>query len=536
MNLNPTYSGRTVADEAPGLAARDRSLLFWGCFTVLVASAFGFVFRSFLMDGWGTAFGLSKTQQGEIFGVSFWPFGISIVLFSLVIDRVGYKSAMFFAFACHCASVVLTILATGYWMLYVGTLLFALGNGAAEAVVNPVVASMYPREKTKWLNILHAGWPVGLVLAGLLGIMLIHLHVRWEIMISCILLPVVAYGWMIAGKKFPVSERVKAGVTYLEMVREVGVLGILLIVSLCVFQAGSLLAWSLPVKITVIAAITLAAGWFVRAWGRPMFILLLLMMILLATTELGTDSWITDLMTPEMAKMGFQGGWVLIYTSLIMAVLRFYAGPIVHRFSPFGLLAVSAAIAFAGLNFLSWSTGVMILIAATVYALGKTFLWGTMLGVVAEQFPKGGVLALNFTGAVGQVGVGVIGAVILGFVQDKQLDKNLQRYDASHQTTLHATYLTNEKESLFGKYRVPDNARLEAAPEEARETIRGVRESAKKDALRTVAIFPAIMLICYAGIILWFRSRGGYKPVLLPPAEDRSQPHEQPNHISTLDA
>ncbi len=65
-----------------------------------------------------------------------------------------------------------------------------------------------------------------------------------------------------------------------------------------------------------------------------MFILLLLIMILLATTELGTDSWITDLMTPEMAKVGFKGGWVLIYTSVIMAILRFYSGPFVHTFFP----------------------------------------------------------------------------------------------------------------------------------------------------------------------------------------------------------
>ncbi|WP_341835763.1 MFS transporter [Chitinophaga pollutisoli] len=515
ISTAPPQPSQVAAD----LGGRDRRLLFWGCFTVLVASAFGFVFRSFLMDGWGMQFGLSKTQQGEIFGVSFWPFGISIVLFSLVIDKVGYKSAMLFAFACHCASVVLTIMATGYWMLYFGTLLFALGNGAAEAVVNPVVATMYPREKTKWLNILHAGWPAGMVLAGLLGIALIHFHVRWEIMIGCILLPVVAYGWMIAGKKFPVSERVQAGVSYLDMVKEVGILGILLIVSLCVFQAGSLLNWSLTGKIAVTAGITIAAGFVVRSWGRPMFILLLLVMVLLATTELGTDSWITDLMTPEMAKMGLQGGWVLIYTSVIMAVLRFYAGPICHRFSPLSLLAVSAAIAFAGLNFLSWSSGIMILVAATVYALGKTFLWGTMLGVVAEQFPKGGVLALNFTGAVGQVGVGVIGAVILGFVQDKQLDHNLVRYDAENQTALHATYLTQERKSLFGEYRVLDNARLETAPVEAQETIQGVREGAKKDALRTVSVFPVIMLICYVGMILWFRGRGGYKPVLLPPAE-----------------
>lgn len=501
---------------------KDNRILFWGCFTVLVASAFGFVFRSFLMDGWGIQFGLSKTQQGEIFGVSFWPFGISIVLFSLIIDKVGYKMAMIFAFACHILSVVLTIMATGYWMLYWGTLLFALGNGAAESVVNPVVATMYPKEKTKWLNILHAGWPSGLVLAGLTGIAMMHVQLPWEWIIGVILIPTLLYGIMIFKRRFPVSERVQAGVSYLDMVKEVGIGGIFIIVSLCTFQLGSLLGWSLTGKIVITLAATAILGAMVRSWGRPMFILLLLIMVLLATTELGTDSWITDLMTPEMAKVGLSGGWVLIYTSLIMAVLRFYSGPFVHRFAPLGLLALSAFIAIVGLQFLSYATGILIIVAATIYALGKTFLWGTMLGVVAEQFPKGGVLALNFTGAVGQVGVGVIGAVILGFVQDKQLDANLEKYDAANGTELHSTYVTEQRTGLFGDYRVVDPDKLITATPETQRTIKTVREDAKKDALRTVSLFPVIMLAGYVFMILYYRSRGGYKAVLLPPVKQQN--------------
>lgn len=501
---------------------KDNRILFWGCFTVLVASAFGFVFRSFLMDGWGIQFGLSKTQQGEIFGVSFWPFGISIVFFSLIIDKVGYKMAMVFAFACHILSVALTIMATGYWMLYWGTLLFALGNGAAESVVNPVVATMYPKEKTKWLNILHAGWPSGLVLAGLAGIAMMHVQIRWEWIIGVILIPTLLYGTMIFKRRFPVSERVQAGVSYLDMVKEVGIGGIFIIVSLCTFQLGSLLGWSLTGKIVITLAATGILGAMVRSWGRPVFILLLLIMVLLATTELGTDSWITDLMTPEMAKVGLSGGWVLIYTSLIMAVLRFYSGPFVHRFAPLGLLALSAFIAIVGLQFLSYATGMLIIVAATIYALGKTFLWGTMLGVVAEQFPKGGVLALNFTGAVGQVGVGVIGAVILGFVQDKQLDANLEKYDAANGTELHSTYVTEQRTGLFGDYRVVDADKLITATPETLRTIKTVREDAKKDALRTVSLFPVIMLAGYVFMILYYRSKGGYKAVLLPPVKEQN--------------
>ena len=149
MNSTQLPTDKASADE------QGKKLLFWGCFIALTATAFGFVFRAFIMAQWGIQFGLSKTQQGEIFGVGFWPFGISIVFFSLIIDKIGYKKSMVFAFACHILSVAITIFATGYWMLFAGTFLFALGNGAVEAVVNPVVATMFPKEKTKWLNIFH---------------------------------------------------------------------------------------------------------------------------------------------------------------------------------------------------------------------------------------------------------------------------------------------------------------------------------------------------------------------------------------------
>jgi len=510
MNVGTGNSSETTIDD------RSRKMLFWGCFIVLVASAFGFVFRSFLMPSWGVQFDLSKTQQGEIFGVSFWPFGISIVIFSLIIDRIGYKKSMVFAFLCHTLSVILTVLADGYWMLYIGTFLFALGNGAAEAVVNPVVATMYPKEKTKWLNILHAGWPVGIAIAGVMGIGMLHFGFNWHIIIGVIMLPTITYGLLIAKRHFPVNERVKAGVTYLEMLKEVGILGILIIVALCVFQLGALFGWSYLISVILTLLVVAVFGYFVRSFGRPLFIMLLLLMIPLATTELGTDSWITDLMTPEMAKIGLQGGWVLVYTSIIMAVLRFYAGPIVERFSPLGLLAFSALIAAVGLQFLSYSVGFVIIIAATIYALGKTFFWGTMLGVVSEQFPKGGALALNFTGAVGQVGVGVIGAVFLGTIQDKQLDQNLAMYDQNNQTSYHETFITEHKTSIFGEYMALDGDKLLDADLPTVDVISQVQNEAKKDALRTVSILPTIMLVCYVLFILYFKFfKGGYKPIEL---------------------
>jgi MFS family permease len=240
-------------------------------------------------------------------------------------------------------------------------------------------------------------------------------------------------------------------------------------------------------------------------------------MIPLATTELGTDSWITDLMTPAMNELGMQAGWILVYTSAIMFILRFFAGPIVHKLSPLGLLAICSMIAAIGLYMLSSSTGIMILVAATVYGLGKTFFWPTMLGVVAERFPKGGALTLNITGGLGMIAAGVIGAGIVGFIQDKSIDKNILAYDQANNTSLHTTYVTESKTSVFGDYQAIDQGKLATGSAEDVGTVVAIQDTAKKTALRDIVVFPIIMLICYIALIIYFRSKGGYKAVVVQP-------------------
>ena len=134
------------------------------------------------------------------------------------------------AFLGHVLSTIITVTATSFEMLYVGTFIFALANGTVEAVVNPVVATMYDKDKTKWLNALHAGWPGGLVLGGLLAIAMLHGgdalgHLPgklWQWQMALVLLPTLAYGAVLLGQKFPVQERVAAGVSYFDMLREFG--------------------------------------------------------------------------------------------------------------------------------------------------------------------------------------------------------------------------------------------------------------------------------------------------------------------------
>jgi hypothetical protein len=199
---------------------------------------------------------------------------------------------------------------------------------------------------------------------------------------------------------------------------------------------------------------------------------------------------------------------------MIMAVLRMLAGPIVHWLSPLGMLAICSLLAIAGLLMLSQAAGIMILLAATIYGIGKSFFWPTMLGVVAERFPRGGALTLNCIGGVGMLGLSV-GGVFLGNIQDRAIEQNLLAHDRANQTALHETYLTEPRRSVLGEYRALDTDSLAAAPAPAQQTVETIQAQAKQGALKTAAIFPAIMLICYIGLILYFRSRGGYRADVL---------------------
>ena len=295
------------------------------------------------------------------------------------------------------------------------------------------------------------------------------------------------------------------------MLQEAGILGILIVVALVVGEIGRVFSWSISLQLSVGIIILGCYSFYVRSWGRWMFFFLLLMMIPLATTELGTDSWITSLLAPEMGDLGIHPGWLLVYTSLIMMILRFLAGPFIHKLSPLGLLAASSLVAAIGLIILSKSTGITILLAATLYGLGKTFFWPTILGVVAEQFPKGGALTLNAIAAVGTLSGGVVGAAFLGYVQDRVVEEKLQ----IKAPTLYSRVMTQEKASLFGTYRSLNQHKLQEINNDHRLLISKIQVTAKKNALMTVAILPLVMVAGFLILMLHFKLKGGYKPCKL---------------------
>ena len=512
--------------------------LFWGCFIALITTAFAFITRAFLVntpDLWPAAFGLDAVQSQELFGAGIWPFAISIIVFSLIIDNVGYKTAMIFSFVCYTLYAILAFMAHGivsgaegqaleaaqlkaYNYLYGGSVILGLGNGTVEAFINPVVATMFKKEKTKWLNILHAGWPGGLVLGGLLTILLGSQAANdWRILIYLIAIPAVVFLIMLLKANFPVNERVAAGTSYKEMLGEFGAIGALIATGLIFGQLGQVFGWSSTVTLALIALATIAYGIYCQSIGRPILIFLCLIMMPLATTELGTDGAITGIMEEPMTAAGWHPLWVLIYTSAIMAVLRFwFAGPIVEKLTPIGLLIASAVLAIIGLFFLSTAQGIaMIFIFATLYAFGKTFFWPTMLGVVSEQCPKGGALTLNAIAGIGMLTVGIVGGPMIGKMQEDSVAKTLSK-ESYDKISLESSY-------LLGEYTAVDPKKVNAL--EDKDKINEEIKVAKQGALANITIFPIVMLICYIVLFIYFKGRGGYKTVDIDGASDREAAH-----------
>jgi MFS family permease len=501
---------------------KNETRLFTACILSLVATAFGFIVRAMLLNTLGVDFDLSESQKGALQGVGLFPFALSIIFFSLIIDRIGYGHAMIFAWVLHVLSAIITITAGSYTALYIGTFLFSLANGTIEAVVNPVTASLYPQEKTPRLIMLHSGWAAGLVLGGLMAIVLTDFGWRWKI--GLFLLPTLVYGLMMFDQKFPVQERVAADVPYADMMKELGWAGCLIVCTFAsyainevarVFGVGILpTEGSLLVAVAYALVPTLYFAFRYRAFGRPMLIFLLFVMIFLATTELGTESWVSDLLTPVLKSLGPNAGnWVLIYTSSLMFGLRFFAGPLAHRLSPVGLLIGCSMLAAAGLFCLGHAGDAPLLVfaAATLYGAATSFFWPTTLGLASEQFPRGGALTLNAISAVGMISVGVLGGPLLGTFQDVSLDRNLQQVSP----LLHVAVAEPVQQKFGFHFQPLDKAKIASLPSADKAKVGKIIAQANQAVLAKIAILPSIAFGCFLGLGLYFRLRGGYRQIEL---------------------
>jgi len=519
--------------------APNAQRLLWAGFMAILAAGVGFSIRGGILGDWGEQFGFTQGDLGKITGGGLTGFGIIILIGALLADKLGYGTLMVLAFLSHLASAILTLAATpifnsmgglesggdgakgaAYQCLFWGMFLFAIGNGIAEAVVNPLVATLFPKNKTHYLNILHAGWPGGLIIGGLLSYFMVG-KVGWEIQMGLFLIPTILYGAMLLGQKFPRSEASESGVSYGDMLKQVGVLGAAII---CLLLGRFFLQdLGLPMAVSWgLAAALLVLFGFVTQWtlGPVMLAFLLLIHALVGYVELGTDSWISNITGNIMASPQ-KGLLLFVYTSSLMFILRFFAGPIVHKISPLGLLCTSAIFGAIGLYMLGGAqTAVACIIAATIYGIGKTYLWPTMLGVVSERFPKGGAITIGTIGGVGMLSAGLLGGPGIGYKQDYFASTELKANNAA----VYEQYKSDSENSFLmfpviqgldgtkvGEIRGKDEAtRTDIEKEVGAADLHGGRM-----ALRYTALIPATMAVCYLLLILYFKSIGGYRAVEL---------------------
>ncbi|HYE73846.1 MAG TPA: MFS transporter, partial [Blastocatellia bacterium] len=268
---------------------------------------------------------------------------------------------LYLAFALHILGVIGFIVAPSYQIMSLSMLLAGFGNGLVEAVINPLIATLYPDEKTHKLNVLHSWWPGGLIIGGLLGYVMKNAGLGWKVQIGIILIPTVIYGILLFGQKFPLTERAASGIS-----------------------TGNMLKSAL----------------------NPAFLLLLCCMMVTASIELAPGQMVES-MLQSIASMS--GILILVYGSALMFVLRYFAGPIAHRISPIGMMWASVTIAAIGLYLLSNVTSAgMAYVAATIFYVGVCFMWPTMLGITSERFPQGGAFTMGLMGFAGQFALGLV--------------------------------------------------------------------------------------------------------------------------------
>jgi MFS family permease len=405
----------------------NKQRLFVASCVSLVTTSMVFAIRGDVAGPMSSAFQITNEQMGLIFSPAFWAFTIAIFLSGGLVDVVGMRSLHVLSAVGYVIGVGLVLLAphptapvssifaeTGTTLLYIGFLVMGLSQGLVEGVINPLVATIYSDQKTKRLNMLHAWWPGGLVIGGLLAVAMTNLfNASWQMKLGTILVPAVVYLAMALSQEYPKTERVASNVSTAEMWKEA---------------------------------------------GKPLFLLLFVCMWMTAAAELGPDQWFPKVMGDLVPQL--QGVLFLVYTAGLMFLLRTFGSGIAHK-NPIGTLLVCSVLTGVGLYWLGGlkpgTSAVVAFAAATIFGIGKTYFWPTMLGVTAEQFPRGGALLISLMGGAGMLSVAVA-LPIMGARIDK-----------------------------FGP----------------------------GAALQLVAGLGAILAVIFGGLLLYFKAKGGYQAVQL---------------------
>ena len=380
----------------------NKKRLFYASCMALLVTSMTFAIRARLETVFGPeGVGLTLEQIGYAFTPAFWGFTLAMIFGGPLVDTLGIKKITWAAFVMHAIGIVWTIMAKDLTSLFTATLFVGIGNGLVEAALNPMIASMYSENKTKMLNRFHVWFPGGITIGGIMGwIVMDKMGLSWQVMVGLLFIPLIIYGFMFLGQKFPVTERIEMGVSNKKMYSSI---------------------------------------------FKPLFLFMVFCMLLTAASELGTTQRIESILKDS----GTVALLVLVFINGIMAVGRAFAGPVIHKLSPSGMLVFSAIFTFIGLWLLTITTDGMTFAAAAVFAVGVTFFWPTMLGFVAEYLPDTGALGLSIMGGAGMLSVSIV-LPLMGKLMD---------------------------------------------------------EASAHEALRTMSILPAILIVAFIGLFIYMKNR-----------------------------
>lgn len=334
----------------------NKNRLFLASCMSLVVTAMTFAIRAGIMNELNVEFGFTDSQLGWMNAMAFYGFPVSMIIGGLIYPKIGPKPILWVAFICHLLGLVLTILANSFIPLLVSTFLIGLANGAVEAACNPLIADMYTTNRTTMLNKFHVWFPGGIVVGALIGELMGNLNMSWQLQIAVMIIPTLIYGFLILGQKFPKAENIESDVNQ-----------------------------------------------NIKSMFTPLFIFMLICMGLTATTELGTGQFIERL----LGQAGAPPLIILAIVTGLMAVGRYFAGPIIHKLNPIGVLFASAIVASIALFLLSSATGAMVYVAAILFSVGVMYFWPTMIGFVSEYTQKTGALGMSIIGGFGMLITGI---------------------------------------------------------------------------------------------------------------------------------
>ena len=550
-----------ASPDAP--IAPNAHRLLWAGFVAILAAGVGFAIRGAILDNWRLEFGFTDTEIGRISGQGLTGFCFGVIIGGVIADKIGYGKLVIAAFLFHIISAVVTLIPgagmekeVAYNYLFWGSFIFALANGTLEAVANPLVATLFPNNRTHYLNILHASWPAGLILGGALALLLDdYLQVSWQYQWAIFLVPAAIYGLMFLGQRMPQSEAASQGLSFSQMMSDVGILGGAVISALLGLFAVNTLTpldqqlfggtvaeptqWPTYIGWGIGAAIWIAIAAVSRfSVGSVLLFVLFVTHMLVGSVELGTDTWIQDITGNLFGSE--EGKYLFIFASLIMFGLRFCAHFIEKtlRVSPIGLLFICAVLACLGLNLISYApTFAVAFLAVGVYAFGKTFFWPTMLAVTSDRFPRTGAVAISIMGGIGMISGGLLGAPGLGYAKDRFSHEALTETVAgTNEDGLQIEYQSTTETSKFlwfeevpvidgGKLgeaqkrldeaqKANPNATLADLPRDEAIVVEASREGAR-DTLRIDSLLPGAMAVIYLGLLIYFMTLGGYRVLTL---------------------